>query len=65
VFLLRFPHFKFAGDVTLVADVSTNLSGWSPAPVNQLIDLGPIETLVVAETVAGNEAKYYRLRATR
>jgi len=64
VFLLFFPHFKFASDATLAAEVSTNLSNWNPASVSQLIDLGQIETVVISEPISGDDVKYYRLRAT-
>jgi len=64
VFLMRFPHFKFASDATLAADVSSDLSSWSPAPVNQVIDLGQIETIEVAGPISGNDVTFYRLRAT-
>ncbi len=65
VFSLRFPHFKAASDATLEAEASSNLSSWTPAPVSQVVDRGPIETIVVAEPVAANGARFYRLRATR
>jgi len=65
VFSLRFPHFKAASDATLEAEASSDLSSWTPAPVSQVVDRGPIETIVVAEPVAANGARFYRLRATR
>ena len=64
VFLLRLPHFKAAPETMLAADELSDLSAWNPAPVSQTIDEGPIETVVVAETVADGP-KYYRLRAMR
>ena len=53
-FTLTFTRFKAAGDISLVAEVSTDLQTWNSGPGYteqvQTIDNGAIETMTVRET---------------
>lgn len=64
IFTLSFPHYKAATDVSLSAEVSTNLMDWVAVVPTQVIDNGPVETWVVQDTLAGKLARFFRLRAT-
>jgi len=72
-FTLSFPHLKAATDVSLSAETSTDLLNWTTAAPTQIIDNGPIETIVIGQsfpTLTGDNpfissGGFFRLKALR
>ncbi len=64
-FVFTFPHCKAAADLSFGAEVSTNLVNWNAAAASEVIDNGPLETLVIREILPASFAKFFRLKATR
>ncbi|MDQ6633033.1 MAG: PKD domain-containing protein [Verrucomicrobiota bacterium] len=64
VFTFSFPHFKAATDVTIIAEVSTNLTDWSEVTPTEIFDNGPFETITLREN-GTSAARFFRLKASR
>jgi len=65
VFTLSFPHLKAATDVTLAAQVSSDLLSWTTLTPTQTVDQGPIETVIIQDGSSPNSARFFRLTATQ
>ena len=62
-----FTRLKAATDVTLTLEGSTDLMNWNSTftePI-QVNDNGPIQTVVVQDSLSANAARFYRLRASQ
>ena len=63
VFTLTFPRFKYAGDVALTLEATSDFVTWNPVTVMPSLDLDPVEYLTVQESVSASAPRFFRLRA--
>jgi PKD repeat protein len=61
VFTLTFPHYKFAGDVALTLEATTDFVTWTPVTTLPTSDDGVIEHLTYQESSRPNTARFFRL----
>ena len=62
---LTYPHLKWATDVALSLQVSSDLTNWANTTPASVLDGGAIETITAQEAVFTNSARYFRLRALK
>jgi hypothetical protein len=63
VFTLTFPRYKFAGDVALTLEATTNFVTWTPVTTSPTADDGVVEHLTYQESTPPNTARFFRLHA--
>jgi PKD repeat protein len=65
VAILIYPHLKWAADVALSVEVSSNLTSWGTATVVSVADNGVIESLSAQSAVSAMSPSYFRVRASK
>jgi hypothetical protein len=63
VFTLTYPRYKFAGDVALTLEATTDFVTWTPLTATPAGDDGTVERLRYQEFTSTNAARFYRLHA--
>lgn len=63
VFAVTFPRYKFAGDVALTLEATTDFVTWTPVTTSPMADDGVVEHLTYQESTPPNTARFFRLHA--
>ena len=63
VFTLTFPRYKFADDVVLTLEATTDFTTWTPVTTTPTQDDGVVERLTFQESTPPNTARFFRLHA--
>jgi hypothetical protein len=63
VFALTYPRYKFAGDVSLTLEATTDFVTWTPLAATPVQDDGVVERLNYQESTPPNTARFFRLHA--
>ena len=65
VVTLTYPHLKWAADVTLSLESSSDLTNWVSVATAPVMEDGVIETLSAQSATPPNSARYFRLQAVK
>ena len=63
VFTLTYPRYKFADDVTLTLEATTDFVTWTPVTPTPTADDGVVEQLTYQESTPPNITRFFRLHA--
>jgi hypothetical protein len=61
-FALTFPHYKYAADVALTLEVSSDFTTWNPVVVLPFEELEPVERLIHQEPQTNQAPRFFRLK---